>query len=202
MSITTKPDLHQILHPTLLTKVHELQYPWPKGSTLNFSHVGYHLHTGEYDHDDEWKAACLESAIRPILTMVLTTSPPTFYGSCHRPNPQTSPSFAPALSCFSTKHLRTSSKVRRGCRPSGTSNRSPCTFIDSASPSPPIYARGVWSAGSGMGGALNMRWRGSSSSIRRSCTPPILMTRRCSTASSRTTAWRLRRSSGLSFAEL
>lgn len=62
-------DLHQILTPALLTKVHELQYPWPKGSTLNFSHVGYHLHTGEYDHNDDWKEACLESAIQPILTI-------------------------------------------------------------------------------------------------------------------------------------
>jgi hypothetical protein len=75
MSTTMKPDLHQILTPTLLTKVHELQYPWPKGSTLNFSHVGYHLHTGEYDHDDDWKAACLEFAIRPMLTIGVDNLP-------------------------------------------------------------------------------------------------------------------------------
>jgi len=69
MSTTTKLDLHEILTPALLIKVFELQYPRPKSSTLNFSHVGYHLHTGEYDHDDEWKAACLETAIRPMLTI-------------------------------------------------------------------------------------------------------------------------------------
>ena len=49
-----------------------------------------------------------------------------------------------------------------------------------------------------MVGALSMRWHGNSSSTRRSCTPSILITRRCSMASSRTTAWRLRQSSGSS----
>lgn len=62
-------DLYKILTPALLTKIHDLLYPWPKGSTLDFSVVGYHLHTGEFDNDDGWKAACLESAIRPIFTM-------------------------------------------------------------------------------------------------------------------------------------
>ena len=69
MSTTTKLDLHEILTPALLIKVFELQYPWPKSSTLNFSHVGYRLHTGEYDHDNEWKAACLETAIRHMLAI-------------------------------------------------------------------------------------------------------------------------------------
>ncbi|OAA54356.1 hypothetical protein SPI_08975 [Niveomyces insectorum RCEF 264] len=75
MSTTMKLDLHQILTPTLLINVHELQYPWAKGSILNFSHVGYHLHTGEHDNDDDWKAACLESAIRPILTIGVENLP-------------------------------------------------------------------------------------------------------------------------------
>lgn len=65
---TIESELWQILTPVLLTKVHELQYPWPKGSTLNFSDVGYHLHTGEYDHDDDWKAACLV-AIQSLLVI-------------------------------------------------------------------------------------------------------------------------------------
>ena len=75
MSTIMKPDLHKILTPTLLTKVHNLQFPWPKGSSLDFSAVGYHLHSGEYDHDDDWRAACLESAIRPILTIGVDNLP-------------------------------------------------------------------------------------------------------------------------------
>lgn len=144
------------------------------------------------------KQPALSPPSDPSSQLVLITSPPTFYSSCHRPNPQTSPSFSPASSCSSTKHLRTSLKARRGCRPSGTSNRSPYVFVGSASPSPPACARGVWSAGLRMGGALSMRWHGSSSFTRHSCTPSILIIRRCSTALSRTIAWRLRRSLGSS----
>src|ERR1700712_1984215 len=109
MSTTIKPaqiDLHQILTPTLLTKVHELQYPWPKGSTLNFSHVGYHLHTGEYDHDDDWKAACLES-IQAILTIGADNLPTNALQFLPPPESLDSPSFAPASFCSSIKHLRT-----------------------------------------------------------------------------------------------
>ena len=74
MSTRMELDFHQIITPTLLTKVHELQYPWPKGSALDFSQVGYHLHTGEYDHDDDWKAACLE-AIRSMLAVGIESLP-------------------------------------------------------------------------------------------------------------------------------
>ena len=89
------------------------------------------------------KQPALSPPSDPSSQLVLTASPPTFYSSCRRPNPQTSPSFAPASSCSSTRHLRTSSKARRGYRPSGTSNRSPCAFVGSASPSLPTFARGV-----------------------------------------------------------
>ncbi|KAJ3474115.1 hypothetical protein NLG97_g9983 [Lecanicillium saksenae] len=77
MSTSVISDLQKLLTVTLLTEVHRLQYPWPRGSTLNFSDVGYHLHTGEHDDDDDWKAACLEP-IQLILAMGADNLPTDF----------------------------------------------------------------------------------------------------------------------------
>lgn len=92
-----RPDLSKILNAELLGKVHDLQFPWSKDSRLDFDEVGYHLFVGESDNDDLWKETCLETAIRPIISIGFDNLPNDFLQFLPRPDSSSFPMLAFSL---------------------------------------------------------------------------------------------------------
>lgn len=142
MSTTTISDLHQIVTPALLTKVHELHsIPGPKAqpstsatsATISIPATMITTMTGDL--------ACLESAIRPMLTSGVDNLPADLLQFLP---PLESPDFPVLCSSLILLFDQASSHLFEGAERGQAKrafNHSPCAFVSSVSLSPPTCAQ-------------------------------------------------------------